>query len=116
MHKQSGVSLGGLLIVIVILILVAMVGLKVGPAYTEYLSVKKAIVSTATEKGGVAELRKAFDRKAQIDNISVISGNDLEITKEGNDVVVSFNYRKEVPLFWNVGLYMDFAANSKGID
>lgn len=116
MRKQSGVSLGGLLIGVVILILLAMVGLKVGPAYTEFLSVKKAIVSTAGEKGGVAELRKAFDRKAQIDNISVISGNDLEITKEGSDVVVSFNYRKEVPLFWNIGLYLDFAANSKGID
>ena len=116
MRKQSGVSLGGLLIGVVVVILLAMVGLKIGPAYAEFLSVKKAIVSIAGEKGGVAELRKAFDRKAQIDNIDVISGKDLEITKEGSDVVVSCSYRKEVPLFLNIGLYLDFVANSKGGD
>ena len=89
MRKQSGVSLSGLLIAVVIFILLGMVALKLGPAYMEYQSVKRSIVSTAGEKGGVAELRKAFDRKAQIDNINVISGKDLEITKEGSDVVVS---------------------------
>jgi hypothetical protein len=35
------------------------------------------------------------------------------VTKEGNEVVISFAYRKEVPLFANVGLYIDFAASSK---
>jgi hypothetical protein len=28
-------------------------------------------------------------------------------------VVISFGYRKEVPLFMNVGVYMDFAATSR---
>ena len=116
MRKQFGVSLGGLLIALVILMVLAMLGLKVGPPYMEFMSVKKAVVSMAGEKGGVGELMKAFDRKAQIDNITVISGKDLDITKEGADVVVSFSYRKEVPLFMNIGLYLDFAANSKGID
>ena len=35
------------------------------------------------------------------------------LTKEGNEVVISFAYRKEVPLFSNLGLYVDFAASSK---
>ena len=29
-------------------------------------------------------------------------------------VVIAFAYRKEVPLFGPVGLYIDYAANSKG--
>ena len=48
-----------------------------------------------------------------IDEVKVISGNDLEVTKEGGDVVISFAYKKEVPLFANVGVYIDFAASSK---
>jgi len=27
--------------------------------------------------------------------------------------VISFAYRKEIPLFANLGVYLDFAANSK---
>jgi hypothetical protein len=29
-------------------------------------------------------------------------------------MVIAFAYRKEVPLFANLGMYIDFAANSKG--
>jgi hypothetical protein len=29
-------------------------------------------------------------------------------------MVVAFAYRKEVPLFAGVGLYIDYTANSKG--
>jgi len=48
-----------------------------------------------------------------IDEVAVISDKDLDITKDGGEVVISFAYKKEVPLFSNVGLYLDFAANSK---
>ena len=30
-------------------------------------------------------------------------------------MVIGFAYRKEVPLFANVGLYIDFAANSAAV-
>ena len=116
MHKQTGVSLGGLMIILVILAVLGLLGLKVGPAYMEFYTAKKAITGVALEAksgSGVAELRKAFDRRAQIDDITVIAGKDLEITKEGGEVVLSFSYRKEVPLFANLGLYFDFAASSK---
>ena len=36
----------------------------------------------------------------------------VEITKEGQEVVISFGYRKEVPLFHNIGLFVDFAGDS----
>jgi hypothetical protein len=45
-----------------------------------------------------------------------VSANDLVITKEGGQVVISFSYRKEVPLFANVGLYFNFEASSKGLE
>lgn len=117
MRKQTGVTLSGLLIALVILIVLGLLGLKVTPAYIEFYTAKKAIVAVALEAkggGGVAELRRAFDRRAQIDTIEVVAGKDLEITKDGNDVVMSFSYRKEVPLFANLGIYFDFAASSKG--
>ena len=43
MKKQRGVSLSGLLIICVILIGIALLGFKLFPPYTEYLSIKKTI-------------------------------------------------------------------------
>lgn len=116
MHKQRGVTMFGILVICIVLILGVIGGMKVTPAYIEYFSVKKAvsgIVQGGEARGTVNDIRKAFDKRAQVDDIAVISGADLEITKEGNDVVVAFAYPKKVPLFSNVSLYFDFAGSSK---
>ena len=89
--------------------------MKIAPAYIEYLNVKKAvtgIVQSGETRGTVADIRKAFDKRTQVDDIAVLTGQDLEITKEGNDVVVSFAYPKKITLFGNVSLLIDFAGAS----
>src|SRR6185436_463530 len=113
-NKQTGVSLSGLIIVFVILIFLALLGFKVGPAVAEFYTAKNFIKVIAQEKrnGSVAEIRKAWDTKTMIDDIKSITSADLEITKDGGDVVISFAYRAVVPLFANIGVYIDFEANS----
>lgn len=114
-RRQIGVSLGGLLIASVIVIFVALLGLKLAPAYMEYFTAKRAITGIAQERPGATptDIRRAFDARAAIDDITAVRAGDLEITKEGNEVRISFAYRKEVPLFSNIGVYFDFAAKSK---
>ena len=114
MRNQRGITLPGMAVICIIIVFVAIGGLKIAPAYIEYFTVKKAIAGVAqtTSKGTVAEVRQAFDRRAQIDDIDVIAGKDLEITKEGNDIVISFSYPKRISLFGNVSVVIDFAASS----
>jgi Domain of unknown function (DUF4845) len=114
--KQLGVSLGGLLFVAAILIALAVLGMKLAPSYIEFFSIKKAVNAIASEKAGgasVAEIRKSFDAHATIDDISSVKAADLEITKEGNQLVIGARYRREIPLVGNIGIYIDFAAVSK---
>jgi type II secretory pathway pseudopilin PulG len=114
--RQRGVTLSGLLIVLVILGIVAALGLKLIPAYIEYAKAKAAIEAIGADRsksGSVAEIRKSFDARANIDDITAVRPQDLEVTKEAGDVVISFAYRKEIPLAGNVGLYVDFAARSR---
>ena len=115
-NKQRGISLGGLFIGLIVFIFLALLGMKLIPAYMEFGTAKNAIQAIAREKNSAtpAEIRRAFDSRAAIDDITAVKAADLEITKEGGEVVISFGYRKEVPLFMNVGVYMDFAATSKG--
>ncbi len=113
--KQLGVSLGGLMVGAVIFIVLAMIGMKLGPSYLEFASIKKAVVAIAQEKPGatVAEVRKSFDARATIDAITTVEAKDLEVTKEGGQLVITAAYRKEVPLVANLGVYIDFRASSK---
>ncbi len=112
---QLGLTLSALIGWAVILVLVALLGMKVAPPYLEFFNAKKLIAQIASEgKTSVNEIRQSFDLKSAIDDVTVIKGADLEITKEGNEVVISFAYRKEIPLFGNAGVYLEFAADSKG--
>ncbi len=115
-NKQLGVSLSGLLMGGVILIAFAMLGLKLAPSYIEFFAIKKAVHAIASEKRGgasVAEVRKSFDARAAIDDITTVKGADLEVTKEGADLVIKASYRKEIPLLANIGVYIEFCAVSK---
>jgi len=115
--KNRGLTLTGLIMVLFVVVLVFVFGMKLLPAYIEYGTAKKAIDAIARDRTGAStpnDARRLFDNRALIDNINVIKGSDLDITKDGSGLVIGFAYRKEVPLVANVGLYIDFAANSAG--
>lgn len=114
-RNQLGLSLGGLMAGAVVLIAVIMLGMKLAPSYIEFFAIKKAVIAIAgaNRTGTVAQIRKSFDARAVIDDIQTVKAADLEVTKDGGDLVVAAGYRKEIPLFGNVGLYIDFRASSK---
>ena len=113
-QRQGGISIMGLIAALVVVIFIALLGFKLVPAVLEYRAMKGAIIAIAKERqgGSVADIRRAFDARQAIDDFQAVKSSDLEVTKQGNQVVIAFAYRKEVPLFMNVGLYIDFAANS----
>ena len=50
---------------------------------------------------------------AAIDDIQSIKGSDLEITKEGDKVVVSFSYEREIHLTGPAWLTLKYQGRSK---
>ena len=117
-NRQRGVSIMGLILGSVVLIFVLLLGMKLFPPYLEYFTAKKHITQIANEQraGTVGDVRKAWQTKTAIDDVAAINEKDLEITKDGGEIVISFAYRKEVPLFANIGLFLDFAASSKATE
>ena len=113
-EEQKGLTLIGLIFVLFIVVVVAVFAMKLIPSFLEFRTAKAAIEAVARSAQSPQEARRAFDNRAAIDDINTIQAKDLEITREGNQTVVGFAYRKEVPLFANVGLYIDYAASSKG--
>ena len=103
-----------LLLGCVVLVFVALLAMKLAPSYIEYGQIKKTIdvVVHSGATASVADIRKAFDRNAEINDITAITSQDLDITKDGNDVVISFAYPKKVPLFSNISLLIEFAGST----
>lgn len=114
-YGQQGLSLVGLLIVGALLAFVLLIGFRSVPAVNEYFAVKRNITIVANEGDGGAtmtELRRSFDRRAQIDDISTITGADLDIYKQGGKVVIDVQYARKVPIAGNVSLLFDFHATA----
>jgi hypothetical protein len=111
---DSGVSLSGLIVVLIVLGALALVVIKVTPAFFEYRAIKEAIVKAkaAAGSGSVREIQQAFDRNADINDVSAIKGRDLVITREGGATEISFSYEKRVPLAGNVSLLFDFSGTT----
>jgi hypothetical protein len=109
---QRGVSLSGLIFVLAVLGVAAVFAMKLIPTYSEYRSIKDAIVKAKSNGGSVAEMQRSFDKNAEINNITAITGHDLVITKDNGEPELSFAYEKRIPLSGNVSLVIDYAGTT----
>ncbi|SRR5450759_652558 len=95
--RQRGMSFLGLLVVGGCLAVTGVIAAQILPTAIEYQAIAKA-ATKASEGNTVAEVRSIFDRAAAIDNISSITGKDLDVTKDGDKIVVRFAYQREIHL------------------
>ncbi len=110
--RQRGISFLGLVFVAVVLACVGVVVAQVIPTLIEYQAIQKA-ANKAKEGTTVPEVRAIFDRAQAIDDFKSISGKDLEIRKEGEKVVVSYAYEREIPLFGPAYLVLKYKGEAR---
>jgi Domain of unknown function (DUF4845) len=111
-QQQRGLTFIGLLFVGIFLAFAGVTLAQVVPTYIEYLAVQKA-VQKASVGTTVAEVRTTFDKAAQIDDITSITGKDLDIGKQGDKVIVSFDYSREIHLMGPAYLVMKYVGSSQ---
>ena len=113
--KQLGISLKGAIFWMALLGFFGVMGAKLMPAYVEYFTVKKMLKAMDEQgdlKGTVRDIRNAFDKRNAIEDVKNVRPDDLEITKEGGEAVVSVNWSVRVPLVSNVSACLDFFATT----
>jgi hypothetical protein len=109
---QGGISFIGLLFVVGVLACLAVLGAQVFPTVVEYQAILKAS-KKASSGTTVAEVRQIFDRASDIDDFKSINSKDLTVAKEGDQVVVSFAYNKEIHMFGPAFLLLKYVGTSK---
>lgn len=90
--------------------------MKLTPEVIDYLTLNKIIKAVAndpaTKSASVKDIRDNFAKRAGLERITAVDPTDLDISKDGDQVVLSFAYSKKVPLAGNVSLLIDFEGNS----
>jgi Tfp pilus assembly major pilin PilA len=110
--RQAGISFIGLLFVVGVLACLGVVGAQVFPTVVEYQAILKA-VQKASAGNTVIEVRQIYEKAADIDDIHSVTPKDLDISKDGDKVVVKFAYNKEIHLAGPAFLLLKYAGQSK---
>lgn len=105
-------TLISLVFILAIVGCLAVLGMQVVPSFVEYQSIKKAITQAKAASNNPNEIRVAFDKQAEVGYIDSINGKDLQISKNGDDVEVSFAYEKKIHLVGPASLVLDYEGTT----
>jgi len=116
MQRQRGLSFISILILIVLGVSITLLVVKLTPAYIEYFSVKKIMSTIAKDPAfpnmSPREIRDSFDRRASIDYVTAVNGNDLDLSKDNGANVASVEYSLKIPLVINISACLAFDAST----
>ncbi|MGB4811334.1 MAG: DUF4845 domain-containing protein [Methylophilaceae bacterium] len=116
LKRQTGATMMGMLFVGGMLVFVALLGMKLFPAYQEFFSVKsviKAMKQDSLSSMSKGEIIASFDRRADIGYVKALTGKDLEIGKNASgETVVTAKYQVITPLVGNISALMNFETST----
>jgi len=114
--KQRGVTFGGMVFGAFLLILVSIFLLKVIPVYMQDEQIKNIFNAIAQnpdlQRATPTEIRNSFEKRASIDGVKTIRGEDIDISSDNGRLILSANYSVKIPLSGNVSLLMEFNPTS----
>ncbi|MBH9553295.1 DUF4845 domain-containing protein [Inhella gelatinilytica] len=113
-RAQRGLSLIGMLTVGVIVAFFFIVGAKVTPTLLEYQATKKAVTTIARNNPPtVAAARAEFDRIKAVEYSIQLNSSELDVSKDGDKVHISFAFQREIELGGPVYLLMKYQGQSE---
>jgi hypothetical protein len=116
MKRQRGVTFIGMVLIAGLIVFAAIVGLKLIPAYIEYATVvnilREIVKSPDARTATPRDIQTSFRKRTQIDAIETIKPDDLEIDREGDQLVLRANYSVKIKLFGNLNACIDFSPSA----
>ena len=112
--RQRGITLIGFIIVLVVAGFFAYMGMVLGPAYSEYYGVVKAMNTVAADASpnnpDPTAIRRALDRQINVGYVENVSSKNAKIIRDkttGNMLSMEYEVRK--PFIYNIDFVVKFA-------
>jgi hypothetical protein len=76
--------------------------------------VQKALQSALDESptANIAEVRRAFDRKASAGYIESVRPSDIQLSRQGNTITVSLEWQRILHMIGNASILLEFDASA----
>jgi hypothetical protein len=111
-HRQSGMSVIGMLIIGIMVGFFAMCAIRMVPPYLEYLSVKEIITKVATEKVAgdvtIPDLRRRIDNLFNTNQIYALAPRDVKVYRKDGKTYIDASYEVRTPVAGRVDSIMNF--------
>jgi len=108
--KQRGATMLGMLVIGAILALGLYSVIRLWPLYFEYYSIARSMDSVAKEDAGgdIPQLRKALERRWEIEDIKSLDVKDIEIKKTGSGYTMHAAYEGRTSFVANIFWLIEF--------
>ncbi len=93
--------------------MVGMTAARIFPTYSEYRAILGAIELAKAKAPLMADMQRAFNANANINDIKSVTAKDLIYTKDGTNVEISFAYEQRIGLFGPVSLLIEYAGTTE---
>jgi hypothetical protein len=109
-RTQRGVSITGMMILVIMIATVVKVFASIGPAYYDYYTIDKIIISLFRDgrTGSAEDFKRALSDRFQINNIRNKSPDDFIYKFEDKKLVVNLDYEVREKFVGNLDLIMHF--------
>lgn len=111
-QQQSGMSLLGMLTIAIMVGFFVMCGLKMGPSYFEYLTIRDVVTRVATEHDPatdtIADIRRKLANLFNTNQIYGLKPTDIEVFRRDGKTFIDASYEARVPLFGKIDAVIRF--------
>lgn len=108
--KQRGMTVIGMLLLIIVIAFVALIGMKVVPMYIQMFTVKSTIESIRKEpqlaQMSTTDIQNAIQKRFDIGYVENITAKDLKIRNERGSRVLDLVYQDERDLFYGLSVVL----------
>ena len=113
LSRQRGASLFSLLILAIVVGFVMLMGARVFPSVTEYLTIRKAVSQIMRSGPASPEaIRSSFEKTTEVEySIHTIGPGDLKIIPLGDGFRTSFAYDAEIPIVEPVYILVKYSGS-----
>ena len=117
MKRQKGITLTGMVLFGILFMLLMLAAFKIVPVYVEYFAIEKQFKAMSIDpklrNASRRDIAVAWTARAAVDDLRSVDSDYIEVTRQGEDLVVSAEYAVKVPLFKNVAACFDFKPSSR---
>ena len=108
--RQRGMTLIGMLLLLIVIAFVALIAMKVVPMYIQYFTVKSTIESVRKEpqiaQMSPTDIQNAIQKRFDIGYVDNITARDLKIRNDRGGRVLDLVYQDERALFYGLSVVL----------